>query len=512
MKEEEVAHMRKVPAEPAIGGTASRRDVEALFVPAASGVAPLLKTGDNTIETAFRIALGDYLGNVQPWEGELAENPVPCILAGLDYDRPWTRDAAFNAWYAGSLVSPYVARNTLLAVLMEDEWGLRIGGQYWDAIVWVTAAWHHYLCTHDQAFLGVAFAAAVNALRFSEATEFDPDDGLFRGGACFQDGVAGYPDWYADGPTSGILEWVQQHPDTRASPGYGLPMKALSTNCLYYHAYLILPEMAGALELPIDPVWAEKAHALRAAINRSFWEAECGRYRYLVDAEGGDDRQEGFGHAFATLFGVADSAQVASVFARQYVTPHGIPCLWPTYERYADADGMSFGRHAGTIWPQVNAAWSMAAVAHGRRDVAWSELVLLAEKACRDIQFAELYHPITGEIYGGLQENPARSDVPVAWRSCRRQTWCATGYIRMVLSVLFGLRIGLGGLAFDPYLPEDVDRISLSNLSYADATLSIVVERSERGPYCLLDGIEQIAALFPAELSGPHQIRLGVTR
>jgi len=56
-----------------------------------------------------------------------------------------TRDASINAWNGASLILPDVARNTLLSVLDRTDGGVRIGGQYWDCIVWTTGAWHHYL-------------------------------------------------------------------------------------------------------------------------------------------------------------------------------------------------------------------------------------------------------------------------------------------------------------------------------------------------------------------------------
>jgi glycogen debranching enzyme len=358
--------------------------------------------------------------------------------------------------------------------------------------------------------LRTAFDVATTSLAYSEANEFDPADGLFRGGACFHDGVAAYPDRFADGPTSCILDWVRQHPEETVPRGYGLPMKALSTNCLYYNAYRILPAMATELQAPVRPEWRASARDLQAAINGRFWDAERGVYRYLVDA--GDDagRQEGFGHAFAILFGVADETQSRSVFERQYVTTHGIPCVWPTYDRYANADGTSFGRHSGTIWPQVNAAWAMAASQYGRRDIAWSELKSLAEKACRDAQFAELYHPLTGDVYGGMQERPAVSNEPVEWAACRRQTWCAMGYIQMVLSTLFGLRTAESGMSFAPYIPSDLTRMSIAGLCYRDTTLTVVVERSDHGPYVLVNNVEQEAAFVPANATGSQHITIGL--
>ena len=41
---------------------------------------PSLKTDHPLINTAFRIAIGDFAGNIQPWQGERAASPVPCIL------------------------------------------------------------------------------------------------------------------------------------------------------------------------------------------------------------------------------------------------------------------------------------------------------------------------------------------------------------------------------------------------------------------------------------------------
>ena len=480
--------------------------------------AAALNTGNAAIDRAFRIALGDFFGNIQPFQGELDEHPSPCILAGLEYNKPWTRDGAFNSWFAGSLLTPQAARNTLLSALTEDEWGVRIGGQYWDAIIWVTSAWHHYLCSNDDDFLARSFQAARNSMRFFEETELDAADGLFRGPASFQDGVAAHSDHFADSPSPGILDWVDNHPELRVKTGYGLPMKALSTNCLYYNAYRLLPEMAAQLEAPAEPEWSAKAERLKEAINHNFWNPERGTYSYLVDAEDDPDRQEGMGAAFAILFGVADETRAQSVFGHQHVTPHGLPCLWPTYERYTNAEGTSFGRHSGTIWPQVNAMWVLAASQNGRRDLGWFELESLARKACRDVQFYEVYHPLTGEPYGGLQENPGVypdvhpslpiSGEPVEFNSCIRQTWCATGYIQMVLCTLFGLRVDNTGVALSPYTPEGITGMSISGLHYRDTTLSVEVETGDGETLILLNDEPQEEAFVPADASGPQHVKV----
>ncbi|MCD6331750.1 MAG: hypothetical protein J7L89_00600 [Bacteroidales bacterium] len=59
----------------------------------------------------------------------------------------------------------------------------------------------------------------------------------------------------------------------------------------------------------------------------------------------------------------------------------------------------------------------------------YHELSNLADHAVRDMQFAEIYHPYTGEKYGGIQESNGEL---VQWSAANRQTWSATGYIRML--------------------------------------------------------------------------------
>ena len=84
-------------------------------------IIPSLETDNPTLNEAFRIAIGDLLGNVSP--GRRSANlfglpsRTPLILAGLHYDTPWTRDAAINAWNGASLIMPEVSRNTLCSVI-----------------------------------------------------------------------------------------------------------------------------------------------------------------------------------------------------------------------------------------------------------------------------------------------------------------------------------------------------------------------------------------------------------
>ena len=140
---------------------------------------PALRSDNSTLDEAFRIAIGDLAWQCRAVQGRPVGETGAVLLAGLDYGTPWTRDAAINAWNGTSLIIPDVARNTLLSVLERSDGGVRIGGQYWDAIVWTTGAWHHYLYTGDKQFLALALEATKNSLVYFEQTEFDAKENLF---------------------------------------------------------------------------------------------------------------------------------------------------------------------------------------------------------------------------------------------------------------------------------------------------------------------------------------------
>ncbi len=472
---------------------------------------PQLKTNDNTINQAYRIAIGDLVGNVSLFQNGLLDRPVPVILAGLNYGRPWTRDASINAWNGGSLIMPDVARNTLLSVLVRSDDGVRIGGQYWDCVVWATGAWQHYLYTGDREFLALAFEATKNTLKYLEATEFDPRDNLFRGPG-WSDGVAGYPLKYADsGGSSAILDWPKCNPDKIAHLGYGIPMKALSTNCLYYNAYVTVGRMAKTLGRPDEPTWANKANLLKKAINRHFWNADAGCYRFIVGPFGPCDHQEGLGLSYVLLFGIADRQQTEAVFANAHMTPAGLPCAWPSFPRYASKDGMSFARHAGTVWPQIQGFWADAAARAGKTDIFGHELINLARHAARDKQFAEIYHPLSGEIYGGMQEAQGKGIIP--WNATSRQTWAATAYLRMILMGLVGMRFDEDGVRFQPCIPRGISSVEIQNVKYRGMNLHITIQGS--GPtitQCVVNGKPVDAPFLRATGMGVQQVAITLGR
>lgn len=452
---------------------------------------------NETLTEAYQIAYSDVNGNIKNYKAGVLTSKVPCIMAGGDYGTPWTRDASINVWNGVALMNPEVSKNTLLSVLKKkNATEYLIDGEYWDAIIWAIGAYQYINVSHDAEFTAIAQNAIENSLEKYEREEFDSSDGLFRGGAVYGDGIAAYPDKYAIGaPNSNVMGWLSNpnNVDKNKLTGGGLPMKALSTNCTYYQAYVILAQLNAMLgKDTAEPL--QKAEALKAAINKAFWNEGKGTYDYLAyDC----DYQEAIGLGFVILFGIADERQAALVMQNTEVTEQGIAIVYPSFERYLERG--EYGRHAGVIWPHGQAFWARACSSQGYRYGYEYELFLMAEKAVRDGQFYEIYHPDTGLPYGGIQE--VGSSNMSMHTSCRHQTWSATGYLSLVYYEMLGAKIGERSVTFTPYLPEGVNEATVSDLKIGSVTFEIVITRGG-------DGASE--ATFDTTVEGAVRVHLSV--
>ena len=431
---------------------------------------------DEILTKAYEIALNDCLMNIKSFKSGLLAQEAPCIMAGAGYESPWTRDTAINVYNAFALLDRAVAKNTLYAVLNQEEerYYVDAGDQYWDAIIWAIGAERYYTVTGDTAFLKLAQNTLTNSLEKFEKEEFDAEDNLFRGAAVYGDGIAAYPDRYGAeiiGP--GIMDWPKSYPDEVLNVGVGIPMKALSTNCIYYQAYTILARMNERLGLDsTEP--RKKAEALKRAINKSFWNEKKGSYDYLAYE---CDHQEALGVAFALLFGVADERQAALVLKNADITEQGIACVWPSFERYLTLGG--YGRHSGAIWPHAQGFWGSACATHGDIRGFETELYTLAKRAVRDGQFYEIYHPDSGEVYGGLQED-AYKHIRL-WKSEPHQTWSATAYLSLIYYHILGADIGEGTVTFAPMLPTGINRVTVNDFQVGNTVFDIQIIRNGVG-------------------------------
>ncbi|WP_020016370.1 hypothetical protein [Promicromonospora sukumoe] len=477
-------------------------DTQALLGPAYAGaLTNLLET--NTVP---------YDPDVYDGSGLMDPEVGTFFRAGGGYEQPWTRDASVNSWNAGSLLAPDVARNTLWSVVTREDDGSLVvqqDNQWWDQVVWVPAAWNHYLLTGDRAFLRDAFDTAARTMAVREAQQWDAGYGLFRGPSFFNDGIAGYPDGMLAATDDGESDssFVLDYANTATQ-------LALSTNAVYHQAYVSLAAMADELGRPggVARGYARDAHRLAASINEHFWQHDRGYYGYTTPTEGPaagelQDYQEGTGLAFTILFGIADRAQARSIARNTHVSPYGITDVYPRFDRYAAA-GYA-GRHNDIVWPVVQGFWADAMARSGHQAEFAEEVTTLAGLYGRQDSFFEIYDATTGAVDGGYQTGHV-------WDSQPEQTWSATAYLRMIHDGVFGLRPTPDGLDLAPVLPAGWGDATLSGLRYRDADLTVRLHGSgDRVRSFALDGVPQRlahgAARIPADLTGPHTLDVELT-
>ncbi|MGC8548368.1 MAG: MGH1-like glycoside hydrolase domain-containing protein [Acidobacteriaceae bacterium] len=436
----------------------------------------------------------------------LLKAPMEFVRAGGGYDQPWTRDASVNSWNAASLLEPEVARNTLWAVVKRGPDGRLVVQQdkeWWDQIVWVTAAWHFYEVSGDREFLRRAYETAVDTLRVDREKHYNARYGLFEGPAFLNDGIAGYPAPPAD-KTESRGSFVLDYPGADR-------LMALSTNCLYVAAYENAARMAKALGRPAAEATGlrDRGERLAARVRARFRVSKAGRFGYLIHGSGPDagklaDFQEGSGEAFAVLFGVATPEEARAVVRHTTWMKFGVPDVWPNFARYSLERP---GRHNAIVWPMVEGFWGDAAARAGDVDGfarAMSGVAGLALGSGGD--FYEIYNGTTGRPDGGWQ-------VGTHWKSQPDQTWSASAYLRMVFTDLFGMRFRPGGIAFQPTLPRGWGPVQMDGVRYRGAVLTVELRGSgDRVKRFRLDGKTMPKAWFPAGLTGRHTVEIVLGR
>lgn len=208
--------------------------------------AQVLTSDNKNVEEAYKLALNTVDINIR--RGILA--------AGAEYGGEWARDCAINSWNAASLLNPKTAEQTLWSVTKDRD---TIGHQYWDRIIWVIAALNHFEVTGDKAFLKQAYKCSVNSIEQLEQQAFDKKYGLFTGPSVFNDGIAGYPEPVYD--PKNRSGFVLDHKNSAV-------IKCLSTNGIYYGAYLSIIKMGKILkESPLKiQTFQRKADSVKASV------------------------------------------------------------------------------------------------------------------------------------------------------------------------------------------------------------------------------------------------------
>ena len=125
-----------------------------------------------------------------------------------------------------------------------------------------------------------------------------------------------------------------------------------------------------------------------------------------------------------------------------------------------------------------------------------------------------------GLPYGGLQEgggnDKTHHDYGISgyligeWQSRVRQTWSATGFLRMIFQGLMGMGFSPEGISFAPLLPEGYTHVRLSFLPYRDMLLDIHLTGSGRKvAQFKINGEVSAEPFLPA--TGKGQINVHIT-
>ncbi|HEY5956639.1 MAG TPA: family 78 glycoside hydrolase catalytic domain [Polyangiaceae bacterium] len=118
-----------------------------------------------------------------------------------------------------------------------------------------------------------------------------------------------------------IVDWPQTERD-----GYVFQQYNTVVNALSYRAYANMAEIATAIGEASDAaIYADRANALRTAINSRLYSTENGRYDDGMDASGTlTGHQSLHASAFALAFGVPDEAEAPRV--AEYLASRGMAC------------------------------------------------------------------------------------------------------------------------------------------------------------------------------------------
>ena len=351
--------------------------------------------------------------------------PVPChcFVAGKQWPFVWTRDLSYSTDLALWRFDPDRARNSLAFKVsgVRDNrapQGLYVlqdtgSGGSWpistDRVVWFLGARH---LLQAPAFAELTWKALRDTLAQDRTYAFDPDIGLYRGETSFMDWrEQTYPGW------------------TARNVRFIASSFALSTNVLHYEALRLAVQLAQRRgHTAIATHYARQADALKAAINRWFWNPGRGLYRSYLG--GGNpplpvDAYDLLGTSLAIVSGVADGKRARLALNDYPSWPAGTPVIWP--ERASQPV-----YHNRAMWPFVSAYALRAArriqnparIAHELRSLI--RAAALSGSNMENFALPQLDTKLPGKLGGPVVDS-------------RRQLWSVAGYLNMVVEGVFGL-------------------------------------------------------------------------
>jgi hypothetical protein len=338
----------------------------------------------------------------------------------------WTRDVCYVGLLMGSFVDEEVAKKSIEFVtkrgIDNGEDGLALPA---------IAVWNHFVVTGDSSVIRNTYAnleAKIGNIQFTTKRNL----GFAHSGSFI---------------------------DSRRQPeAGGLP---LSTNILYAESYRVMARMGAIMNeasASID-LWEQRSRVMKEAINREFWNPDCGYYTFGPKGSESFRNQhwENLGQSLAIWpqWDVADQSKRVTVLENKHVA----------YNQYgfADLNYLSVpgdeGLHGCEMWVFTEVGEMVAMAKEKQINEVLELLASVIRTATIHKTFQEVVDWPTGK----------------AWRY-PGQLWNAMGYISMVYFGVLGMECDEQGVRFpNACVPKPLANMSIDNFKYRDATLSIRV-------------------------------------
>ena len=429
-------------------------------------------TGTSTLETAlYNMAVDEMINNFEK-DGTLR--------TGLYWGGVWTRDVSYSSLLSLAYMCPDKVRNSLEVKI--DRMGRIIQdtgtGGSWpcssDRVVWALSAWNIYLATGDMEWLQKAYPIIVKSLECDDMVVYNPQTGLYRGESSF-------------------IDWREQSYPTWAQPADIYLSECLGTNAAFYGVLKVTADMAAALGHKKDAKkYAQKAEALKQAINDRFWVEEDGFYasywygrQNLIRTQ----HSETLGESFCVLFGIADKERAAKVISSMHVGEYGPPIFSPQIVSQGDY-------HNNGVWPYVTSFWGKAAAKAGNETALMHALACNVRTAALYATNYENYSFNTGNPYTTLINSP-------------NMLWGLSGFMGLFHRTFFGFEFTQAGLSMKPFVPTVLAGTrKLEAFPYRNMQLDITVSGSGNEiASCKVDG-KDAEAFIPADWTGKHTVEI----
>ena len=343
-----------------------------------------------------------------------------------------------------------------------------------DRAVWVLGVWQVYLATGDKQWLKRCYEIARHSLMQDEATIYDAETGLVRGGSSFgewRDGA--YPTWMEPSDVAQTM--------------------SLSTNAIFYRANEIVSRMAQLCGDNTSATHFEQiAYKIKTGVNNYLWLDEkgyYGQYRYGRIYPIVSSRSEALGEALCVIFGIADNRRAQQMLKTVAMNPYGVSC-------YSPQESHVYPYQNNAMWPGVQAFWLWASAIAGNPQVVTHGI-------------ASIYR--TAALYASNSENvDAVSGICIDGGDKYNMLWNVAGDISIVHRVLMGINMEEEGLTLRPFVPKSwSDSKQLTNFKYRKAVLDITVQGyGDKVSAMYVDGKRQSGTTLSASLTGRHTVRI----